>query len=192
MKTEELYAAVEAVLFVSGESVAVKDIAAAIEQDTETANLLIKSLALKINAENRGFKIIEINGSYQMCTNPAYFSFVAKIGRAPQKKNLTPPLLETLAIIAYKQPVTKADIEAIRGVDATHTVNKLVEYELVCETGRDASPGRPILFGTTDKFLAHFGFTNLSELPGFYDTLEKIRGEEHSDNMDSIPQEVTE
>jgi segregation and condensation protein B len=189
MKTEELYAAVEAVLFVSGEAVAVGDIASAIEQDIKTTESLVRNLILKLNAENRGFKIIEINGSYQMCTNPAYFSNVAKMGKVSQKKNLTPPLLETLAIIAYKQPVTKSDIEVIRGVDATHTVNKLVEYELVCETGRDASPGRPILFGTTDKFLAHFGFTNLGELPGFYDKLEKIQND---GDLDKTLTEVTE
>lgn len=175
MKIEEIYGAVEAILFISGEAVELKLLAAAVGQDMETAERLVKTLMDKLKEEKRGVQIIEINGSYQMCTNPAYFPYISEMNKIPQRKTLTQTQLETLSIVAYKQPVTKAEIEKIRGVDATHTVNKLMEYELICEYGRDNTPGRPILFATTEKFLTHFGFSSLDQLPGIYDDLEKIQ-----------------
>lgn len=175
MKIEEIYGAVEAILFISGEAVELKLLAAAVGQDMETAERLVKTLMDKLKEEKRGVQIIEINGSYQMCTNPAYFPYISELNKIPQRKTLTQTQLETLSIVAYKQPVTKAEIEKIRGVDATHTVNKLMEYELICEYGRDNTPGRPILFATTEKFLTHFGFSSLDQLPGIYDDLKKIQ-----------------
>lgn len=173
MIVEEMYGAIEAILFISGDAVELKSIAEAIGQDVNTTVELICNLAYKLKEEKRGVQIIEVSGSYQMCTNPVYFPNISVLNKIPQKKILTQALLETLAIIAYKQPVTKADIEKIRGVDATHSVNKLVEFELVCELGRDNSPGRPILLGTTDKFLTHFGFSSLNQLPGIHEEPEK-------------------
>jgi segregation and condensation protein B len=113
----------------------------------------------------RGFIIIEVEDSFQLCSNPEYFEYIKTLFSSSQKKKLTQPLLETLAIIAYKQPVTKSDIEEIRGVSAEHSVNKLIEYNLVCEKGRRESPGKPILFGTTEEFLKYYGYSNLSQLP---------------------------
>jgi len=168
MNIKESYGAITAILFTSGDAVALGDIAAAIDHSESDTLKLIRNLSDRLKAEASGILIMEINGSFQMCTNPDYFQYIERsaINSLPQTKALTLPLLETLAIIAYKQPVCKTDIEKIRGVDATHTVNKLMEYELVRELGRAQTPGRPILFGTTDKFLAHFGLSGLEQLPG--------------------------
>ena len=115
--------------------------------------------------EDRGIQIIELEQSYQMCTKKEYYDNLVQIALHPQKPNLTDVMLETLSIIAYKQPVTKAEIEKIRGVKCDHAINKLVEYELVRELGRLDAPGKPILFGTTEEFLRSFGVQAIDELP---------------------------
>ncbi len=165
MKISDMEGAVEAILFAAGESVDAADIAAAIGEDKDTAISLAESLSIKYTSEKRGIKIIRINDSFQMCTERRYFDYIDKLFKQPKKKNLSRVVLEVLAIIAYKQPVTKGEIEAIRGVNSDHAVNKLVEYRLVCEKGRLQTPGRPILFGTTDEFLKLFGFSSQGELP---------------------------
>jgi segregation and condensation protein B len=113
----------------------------------------------------RGVGIIELDGAYQMCTSPEMYEYLIRIAKQPKKRVLTDVLLETLSIIAYKQPVTKMEIEKIRGVSSDHAVNKLVEYNLVCELGRLDAPGRPLLFGTTEEFLRSFGVHSVDELP---------------------------
>ena len=115
--------------------------------------------------EDRGIQIIELEQSYQMCTKKEYYDNLIQIAMHPQKPALSDVMLETLSIIAYKQPVTKAEIEKIRGVKCDHAINKLVEYELVKELGRLDAPGRPILFGTTEEFLRSFGVQAIDELP---------------------------
>lgn len=165
MKLTELEAAVEAILFMAGEAVSVKRLASSIGTDTKTAKSIVLSLTDKYEYEKRGISILEINDSFQMCTNKDLYKYVENFCMTPQKKALTQSLMETLAIIAYKQPVMKSQIEEIRGVNADHSVNKLVEYGLVTEKGRSDAPGRPILFGTTDEFLKAFGFKSLSQLP---------------------------
>ena len=175
MNMTEYEAIVEALLFAAGEPIKVSDIANALEIDTKTTRSLIDNLACKYNSERRGISVVEVSDSFQMCTNPHYYDYVKKGLNNTRKKPLTPALLETLAIIAYKQPITKPQIEHIRGVNADHTVNKLVEYALVTENGRANTPGRPVLFVTTGEFLKHFGITNLSQLPALednYDTLQ--------------------
>ena len=122
-------------------------------------------MADRYEAEDRGVRIIELDNSFQMCTKPEAYEYLIRIAKQPKKYVLTDVLLETLSIIAYRQPVTKLEIEEIRGVKTDHAVNKLVEYELVQEVGRLDAPGRPILFGTTEEFLRHFGVTSLEELP---------------------------
>lgn len=122
-------------------------------------------MADRYEAEDRGVRIIELDNSFQMCTKPEAYEYLIRIAKQPKKYVLTDVLLETLSIIAYRQPVTKLEIEKIRGVKTDHAVNKLVEYELVQEVGRLDAPGRPILFGTTEEFLRHFGVTSLEELP---------------------------
>lgn len=175
MTIQELEAVIEAILFASGEAVALKDIAFATEQDEKTLKSVIENLADKYTYDNRGIRIIQVGEGYQMCTNTGYFDYIKKLYQAPVRKNLSTTLLETLAIIAYKQPVTKGQIEEIRGVSADHAVNRLVEYGLVTETGRLDAPGKPILFGTTDEFLRYFGFSSLENLPVTTADLEQLR-----------------
>ncbi len=165
MQVNEIEAIIEAVLFASGESVSFKDISIAAGVDIDKAVSTARNLAKKYKAEKRGITIIEVGDSFQMCTNIEYFKNIKNIYETPRKKQLTPSILETLAIIAYKQPVTRAMIEEIRGVNSDRAVNKLVEYNLVSEKGRLSAPGKPILFGTTDEFLKYFGFTNIEGLP---------------------------
>ena len=165
MTIEKTEGIIEAILFTMGESVELEKIAAAIEHDEETTRKLIHSMADRYEAEDRGVRIIELDNSFQMCTKPEAYEYLIRIAKQPRKYVLTDVLLETLSIIAYRQPVTKLEIEKIRGVKTDHAVNKLVEYELVQEVGRLDAPGRPILFGTTEEFLRHFGVTSLEELP---------------------------
>ena len=161
----EYECAVEAILFASGESVELSKLAYCLELEEADLKPIIESLMNKYEGEERGMKIIQLNDAYQMCTNEIYYDFVSRLVKAPSKKVLTQTLLETLAIIAYKQPITKSGIEDIRGVNAEHAINKLVEYRLICEVGRMETPGKPILFGTTDEFLKYYGLQSLSELP---------------------------
>jgi len=165
MNINEKEAIIEAVLFAAGEAVSFKDISTAVGIDVSETIELARGLIEKYKSEGRGISIIEAGDSFQMCTNIEYFKNIKSIYDAPRKKQLTPSVLETLAIIAYKQPVTRGNIEEIRGVNSDRAVNKLIEYNLVSEKGRLDAPGKPILFGTTDEFLKYFGFSNLDGLP---------------------------
>ena len=158
-------AVIEAVLFTMGEAVELERIAAVIEHDEDTTRKIIRNMMDKYDAEDRGIQIIELNGSFQMCTKEEMYESLIRIAHIPKKHVLTDILLETLSIIAYKQPITKIEIENIRGVKSDHAVNKLVEYDLVEEVGRLDAPGRPILFGTSEEFLRSFGIGSLEELP---------------------------
>ena len=168
METIELKqaeAAVEAILFTMGGSVELSRIAMAVGHDADTTRRLIHNLMDKYQCEDRGIQIIELEDSFQMCTKKEMYEYLIRVASTPKPQILTDVLLETLSIIAYKQPVTKLDIEKIRGVKCDHAVNKLVEYNLVCEAGRLDAPGRPILFATTEEFLRCFGVSSLDELP---------------------------
>ncbi len=140
-------------------------IAAAIEQDEPTTRGIISDMMTAYEKQNRGIRIIELDHSFQLCTKKEYYDYLIRIARQPKRYVLTDVMLETLSIIAYKQPVTKAEIEKIRGVKCDHAINKLVEYSLIRELGRLDAPGRPILFGTTEEFLRCFGVQDLDELP---------------------------
>ena len=165
MTIEKTEGIIEAILFTMGESVELEKIAAAIEHDEETTRKLIHNMADRYEAEDRGVRIIELDNSFQMCTKPEAYEYLIRIAKQPKKYVLTDVMLETLSIIAYKQPVTKAEIEKIRGVKCDHAINKLVEYSLVRELGRLDAPGRPILLGTTEEFLRCFGVQDLESLP---------------------------
>ena len=115
--------------------------------------------------EDRGVQIIELEKSFQMCTKKEMYEYLIKIAKSPRKHVLTDSVLETLSIIAYKQPVTRADIEKVRGVNCDHAINRLIEFNLVTELGRLDAPGRPLLFGTTEEFLRRFGINSLESLP---------------------------
>ena len=133
---EEAEAAIEAVLFAMGDSVELGRIAKAIGHDTETTRRILNQMIEKYNTKDRGIHIVELENAYQMCTKQEYYDYLVNIAMQPKKAVLTDVMMETLSIIAYKQPVTKQEIDKIRGVKSDHAVNKLVEYNLVQELGR--------------------------------------------------------
>lgn len=176
IEKQRYQAAIEAILFTMGESVEASRIAAALEISMEDVYRLVHVMMEQYKSEERGIKIIELEGSFQMCTKPEQYEALIKIAKQPKRHVLTDVLLETLSIIAYKQPVTKVEIEKIRGVSCDHAVNKLMEYHLICELGRLDAPGRPLLFGTTEEFLRSFGVQSVDELPVLnQDQLEEFK-----------------
>lgn len=158
-------AVTEAVLFTMGGSVELGQLAAAIGQSEEEARRVTESLQRRYERENRGMQIIELENAFQMCTKTRFYENLIRVASAPKKHVLTEVMLETLSIIAYKQPVTKLEISKIRGVSSDHAVNRLVEYGLVGEVGRLDAPGRPALFATTEEFLRRFGIGSMTDLP---------------------------
>ncbi len=165
MEEKNYQAIIEAILFTMGEAVELDRIAAAIELDKKETKKIIEGMMEEYKSDRTGIELIELDGSYQMCTKPEMYEYLIKIAKQPKKRVLTDVLLETLSIIAYKQPVTRTEIEKIRGVSCDHAVNKLVEYNLVKELGRLDAPGRPLLFGTTEEFLRSFGVSSIDDLP---------------------------
>lgn len=186
-------AVIEAVLFTIGSSVELSRLAAAIGQDEATARETVLRLMKRYDTGKRGMQIIELENSFQMCTRSEYYENLIRVASAPKKQVLTEVVLETLSIIAYKQPVTKLEIEKIRGVKSDHAVNKLVEYNLVYEVGRLDAPGRPALFATTEEFLRRFGIGSTQNLPAADPVVEaEIRmevEEELSESGDLISSE---
>ena len=148
-----------------GDSVEVSKLAEVIEQDEETTKELLTELKKEYEKDGRGMTIMQLEDSFQMCSNAAMYEYLIKVVKTPRKYVLTESLLETLSIVAYKQPVTKMEIEKIRGVSCEHAVNRLLDFELIMEVGRKDAPGRPILLGTTEQFLRSFGVNSLTELP---------------------------
>ena len=163
LKTQE--SVVESVLFTMGQSVEIRQLAAALESDEETAIQAVERLKEKYDKRKAGMQIVRLDDSYQMCSRVDYYENLIRVAATPKKQILSDVVMETLAIIAYKQPVTKAEIEKIRGVKSDHAINKLIEYDLVRELGRIDAPGKPIVFGTTEEFLRSFGVQSLDELP---------------------------
>ncbi len=165
MSKKKMQAVIEAVLFTMGESVELDKLALAVDSDKETVRQVIADMMKQYEKEDRGIKVIELENAFQLCTKKEYYDNLIKVAKAPKKQVLSDTLLETLAIIAYKQPITKMEIEKIRGVSSEHAVNRLVEYGLCKELGRLDAPGRPMLFGTTEEFLRVFGVQSIDELP---------------------------
>ena len=183
----KIKAAAEAILFTMGDAVAADRLAAALEVPETLLREILQELTEEYANAERGMMILTVGDKYQMCTKSEYYESLIKLCHVPQKHVLTDVLLETLSIIAYKQPVTKSDIEAIRGVSSDFAVNKLLDYRLICELGRLDAPGRPILFGTTDDFLRSFGVSSLDELPSIAsETMEEFREEAESETTVEI------
>jgi segregation and condensation protein B len=165
MDEREMMAIVESILFVSGDPVSLRDIADTIELDVRKARKLMERMIDCFNFERRGLQIVTINDTYQLVTRPEFKEYIEKFIGAEQGQTLSQALLETLAIIAYKQPVTKSDIDTLRGVKCDYSIMNLVNRGLVKEVARMDAPGRPILYGTTDLFLRTFGFSSIEDLP---------------------------
>jgi segregation and condensation protein B len=158
-------AVMEAVLFTMGDSVEIARLAETIEEDVKKTKEILEDMKQRYEKENRGITLIELEESVQLCTKPQMYEYLVKVAKTPKKFVLTDTLLETLSIIAYKQPVTRLEIEKIRGVSCDHAVNRLLEFNLITEVGRLDAPGRPLLFGTTEEFLRSFGVKSLDDLP---------------------------
>lgn len=158
---------IESILFMMGESVSVETLATAIESDVDVAKLAADRLYDKYQNEyqDRGMKVIKLGMKYQMVSNNKYFKNLVLVASHPQKPVITESILETLSIIAYKQPISKPEIENIRGVKSDYACNRLLEYGLIEEKGRLETAGRPILFGTTEEFMLRFGIESLDDLP---------------------------
>lgn len=165
MEIEKLQGIIEGILFTMGDSVELSKIAAAIEHDEETTRKIIHLMMDKYETLDRGIRIIELDQAFQMCTKKEMYEYLIRVAKQPRKYVLTDVMLETLSIVAYKQPVTRLEIEKIRGVKSDHAVNRLIEYGLIEEVGRLDAPGHPILFGTTEEFLRRFSVQTLDELP---------------------------
>ena len=175
---KHLEAVVEAVLFTMGKSVELRQLAIATGQSEEETRQAVERLKARYDKEERGMEIIELEDSYQMCTRTGFYENLIRVAASPKKQVLSEVVLETLSIIAYKQPVTKMEIEKIRGVKSDHAVNRLVEYNLVQEVGRLDAPGHPALFATTEEFLRRFGIGSTENLPDMDPVREEeIRGE---------------
>lgn len=175
------FSIIESLLFVSGEPLKLKEISAIIECDIDITKEIIQELGQKYDSEERGIKIININDEYQLVTKPENSSYVQKLLKTNTRQSLSQASLETLAIIAYKQPITRVSIDEIRGVKSDRAVLTLLEKGLIKETGRLEVAGRPILYTTTDKFLVSFGLENLKQMP----SLEEILGVESLNNIES-------
>jgi len=167
---------IEALLFASNEPISAKKITEVIEYvDTRTVRKLIDQLREEYDSLQRSFQIIEIANGYQICTRPEYHEWIKKLHSKQINVSLSTAALETLAIIAYNQPVTRAKIEEIRGVNSSGVLNNLMQKKLIRVSGRSSSAGRPLLFSTTDEFLKNFGLKDLADLPSI-DEIEDMFG----------------
>ncbi len=165
MDKTKAQAVIEAVLFTMGESVEISRLADVIEEDVKTTKSILEEMGKDYEKKGRGISLTYFDNAVQLCTKAEMYEYLIKIAKAPRKMTLTDTVLETLSIIAYKQPITRAEIERVRGVSCDHAINKLLEYDLITELGRLDAPGRPLLFGTTEQFLRCFGVGSLEELP---------------------------
>lgn len=165
MDKQKAEAVLEAVLFTMGESVEISRLADVIEESVKETKSILKGMQERYKQEGRGIELAQFEDSVQLCTKADMYEYLIKIAKTPRKMTLTDTVLETLSIIAYKQPITRVEVERIRGVSCDHAINRLLEYDLITELGRLDAPGRPLLFGTTEQFLRCFGVGSLEELP---------------------------
>lgn len=165
MEIREIEAVIEALLFAAGDALSIDKIAEIVEIDKKTTRLILNNMVMNFRNSRRGIMIREINNAYQLCTRQEHTEYVKKLFEPRQRQGLSQAAFETLAIIAYNRPITKAKIEQIRGVNSDSAVTRLLDRNLIKEAGRLDSPGKPVLFETTDEFLRSFGFKSPSDLP---------------------------
>ena len=160
MEKRDYYPILESILFTMGKSVEIKTLAEALKLTQEEIKQILQDME-----KQRGIQLVFLEDSVQLCTKPQYYEYLIRIASRPQKQVLSDSVLETLSIVAYKQPVTRGEIERIRGVKSDHAIAKLMDYDLIEEIGRLDAPGRPVLFATTEEFLRCFGVSSVAELP---------------------------
>lgn len=183
MEKEDIFGAIEAILFASGTPVEVDRIVRALELDTATVTQCIDELINLYSDAKNGIKIVRLNNSVQMCSNKEYGTYVRKVMDMKKNTPLSQAAMEVLAIVAYNQPVTKAFVEQVRGVDCSGVLGSLCVKGLVEEKGRLELPGRPLLYGTTEHFLRCFSIENLEGLPPLPEPTEE---EEAPTEKDSV------
>ena len=164
MKIKKMEGIIEAILFTMGESVELDKIARTLEQDVETTRKVIHNMMDRYEKEDRGIHIIELENAFQMCTKKDTYEYLIRIAKQPKRHVLTDVALETLSIIAYKQPITRAEVDDIRGVNSSGAIAKLQAFNLIQEAGKKDAVGRPNLYATTDYFLDYMGINSLDEL----------------------------
>jgi segregation and condensation protein B len=179
VKAEHPEAAISAILFAMGDSVEIKKLSEATGYDEDEVREIIGKMKAKYERnKDFGLTIVELEDSVQMCSKTEMYEYLIKVAKIPRNMHLSDTALETLSIIAYKQPVTRAEVEKIRGVSCDHPINKLLEFGLITELGRLNAPGRPLLFGTTEQFLRSFGVKSIDDLPDIApDRLEEFKKE---------------
>lgn len=162
----KLKSIIEGLLFLAGEEgLSVKQIADIVEQQQELVEKSLEDMKQNMKQEGRGLQLVRIAGNYQLATLPEHTSYFEKLAYSPARASLSQAALETLAIVAYRQPITRVEIEDIRGVKSERAIHTLVNKELIEEKGRAEAIGRPILYGTTKSFLDYFGLGSLADLP---------------------------
>ncbi|MDD3023932.1 MAG: SMC-Scp complex subunit ScpB [Syntrophomonadaceae bacterium] len=162
---DEIMGAVEAILFVRAEQVGIDELVEILDIPLLELRVLMREMLNEYNLDrNRGIQIKEADGGYVMCTNPSYSDILVRMEK-PIRKRLSPAALDTLAIIAYRQPITRAEIEQVRGVKADRTINSLLEKGLIQELGFKVAVGKPLTYGTSEEFLRVFGLSSLNDLP---------------------------
>lgn len=174
---------VEALLFSLGRSVSVEEIAVCLNMGKDGATLAAERLRERYEERQEGLIIKKLEDRYQMMSHPKTYEGLIRVVKSPRKPALSDVALETLSIIAYCQPITKVEIERIRGVKSDHAVNRLVEFGLIEEVGRLDAPGRPMLFATTEEFLNRFGVDSLKDLPKLPEGAEKLLKEEVAEEL---------
>lgn len=184
MEDRKLKAALEGLLFVAGdEGLDVKQLADVLQLDQDVCRDLVDDLAADFKREQRGLQIVEIAGTYQMTTRPELAPYFEALAVSPDNASLSQAAMETLAIIAYKQPITRAEIEEIRGVKCEKPLRTLSSKQLIKEVGRAEGPGRPILYGTTSEFLVHFGLNGTEDLPPIEELVNRAEVEEEHQEL---------
>jgi segregation and condensation protein B len=174
MDKNEIKSVIESLLFTWGDPLEVKDLASILEIPEGEVSLLIKELMDDLDYNRRGVRIIKINNSYQIGTRPEHYQWIKKLSLSRANKNLSNAALETLSIVAYRQPIIKADMEAIRGVKCDRVLQTLIERKMVCELGRLERTGRPIIYGTTEEFLRSFGLESIDDLPSLNEVEQNL------------------
>ena len=177
---------IEAILFVAGEAVGIRDLAKALRIEEKELKEALKKIGSEYDYEQRGFMLKRFGDKVQLATRPLYSEDVLRLLQPVQQQSLSQAAMETLAVVAYKQPVTRAEVEQIRGVKCDYSLQSLMIKGLIQEAGRKDTIGRPILYATTDMFLSHFGIQGLEDLPPLPET-ESESSEETDDPDELIP-----
>ena len=185
MNNDKMKRAVEAILFAAGESVEISRIAEALELTPKKAENLLEELREEFNSQNHGFKIMRYKDSYRFVTHKEYEEEIRRVMDLNRKKPLSQAAMEVLAVIAYNQPVTKAFVEQIRGVDCSGVIGSLTLKGLIEEQGRLELPGRPLLYGTTENFLRCFNISSIEELPPIPQSDKENKEEETSTDSEN-------